>query len=214
MCGRFTLAAPAKLKALFPALRFPPITARYNVAPTQPILALPNTGENEAQMMIWGMGGNINARAETVALKPSFKHAARERRAIVFADGYYEWKAFGDGKQPYYIHRPDGEPFTFAALWDDERAGSERIRTCTLITTEALPSLQSIHDRMPVILSPQARERWLDPGPLAEQSVDAILHEGEYDLESYPVSLAVNRVANDNPVLIERAEPPEQESLF
>lgn len=214
MCGRFTLTVPAKLRAAFPNYRFPSITPRYNIAPAQPILALPNTGENEAQMMVWGMSGNINARAETVASKPSFRHAAREHRAIVFADGYYEWKAFGDGKQPYYIRRPGGEPFTFAALWDDELAGAERVRTCTLITTEALPSLRTLHDRMPLILSAEARERWLDPKPLEEPSLNAILHEGNVDLESYPVSLAVNRVANDTPVLIERAEPPEQESLF
>ena len=132
MCGRFTLTVPQKLKAMFPKYRFPGLAPRYNIAPTQRVVALPNTGTDEAEMMVWGMSGNINARAETVTEKPSFKRSARERRAIVFADGYYEWKMFGDGKQPYYIRRSDGEPFTFGALWDEELAGvAERVHACT-----------------------------------------------------------------------------------
>lgn len=215
MCGRFTLTFPEQLKTVFPRYRFPKMAPRYNIAPAQPVLAVANAEEDAAEEMLWGMGGNINARAETVAEKPSFREAARTRRAIVFADGYYEWRAMGDGKQPYYIHRPDGAPFTFAALWGDERASSgASVRACTLLTTAASQPLQAIHDRMPVILSERARERWLQPVSLDAAAIAGILADGAYDLESYPVSLAVNKVASDDPTMIVRVEPPHQESLF
>ncbi|HET9030508.1 MAG TPA: SOS response-associated peptidase [Candidatus Aquilonibacter sp.] len=206
MCGRFALTVPAKLKAIFPNYRFPKIVPRYNIAPTQPVIAIPNTGTDEAQMIAWGMGGNINARAETVTEKPTFKHAARAQRAIVFADGYYEWKVLPDGKQPFYVRRADGEPFTFAALHD--------AAACALITTAARGSLASIHHRMPVILTEASRERWLDERPLDDGTIAELLADVVCELESYPVSVAVNRVANDRPALIERVAPPEQPSLF
>src|SRR6185437_16948896 len=153
MCGRYALTVPAKLKSLFPKYRFPAMTPRYNVAPTQEIVALRNDAGDDAEMMVWGMGGHVNARLETVAQKPSFADAFEKRRAIVFADGYYEWQTRQDGKQPYFIHRPDEQPFAFAALWEGN--------ACTLMTTEAAPSLATIHDRMPVILAPDSCEGWL-----------------------------------------------------
>ncbi len=215
MCGRLTLTFPKRLEAVFPRYRFPKIAPRYNIAPSQPVLALASGGEAAAEEMLWGMGGNINARAETITEKPSFREAARIRRAIVFADGYYEWRAMGDGKQPYYIRRIDGEPFTFAALWDEERVSGEGpIKTCTLITTKATAPLQEIHHRMPVILSSGARERWLVPEALEPEAIHAVLNDGAYELESYPVSLAVNKVSNDDARMIERVEPPHQGSFF
>lgn len=196
MCGRYALTVPARLKSLFPQYRFPAMTARYNVAPTQEIVALRNDGAAEASMMTWGMGGNINARVETVAEKPSFRDAFEKRRAIVFADGYYEWQKRPDGSQPYFIHRPDEEPFAFAALYTDDG--------CTLITTQAQGTLADIHDRMPVILTPEVCEAWLTSRELTPFS----------NLVARPVSTAVNLVRNDTAALIKRVEPPEQGSLF
>lgn len=156
--------------------------------------------------MPWGMGGNINARAETVAVKPSFRESLRIRRAVVFADGYYEWQKRPDGSQPYFIHRPDEEPFVFAALWD--------ATGCTIITTDATPQLASIHDRMPVVLPDEFRDAWLANVALESEAATALLTAPLGDLVAYPVSIAVNRVANDSPVLVARVEPPEQRGLF
>ena len=206
MCGRYALTVPARLKALFPKYRFPAIAPRYNVAPTQEIVALRNNADGEAGMMVWGMGGHLNARAESVVEKPSFADALLKRRAVVFADGYYEWQVRQDGKQPYFIHRPDEQPFAFAALWEGD--------ACTLITTEAAPSVASIHDRMPVILTEEFREMWLAANVLEAQTATALLAEPMSDLVARPVSTAVNKVSNDSDVLIKRVEPPHQGDLF
>lgn len=179
---------------------------RYNVAPTQEIVALRNNADGEAAMMIWGMGGHVNARAESVAEKPSFADALVKRRAVVFADGYYEWQVRQDGKQPYFIHRPDEQPFAFAALWEGN--------ACTLITTEAAPSVALIHDRMPVILADDFRDAWLAPMPLEPRAATALLVNPMSDLVSRPVSTAVNKVSNDSEMLVRRVEPPDQQALF
>jgi putative SOS response-associated peptidase YedK len=196
MCGRYALTVPAKLKSLFPKYRFPAIAPRFNVAPTQEIVALRNDADGEAAMMVWGMGGHVNARVETVAEKPSFADAYEKRRAIVFADGYYEWQTRQDGKQPYFIHRLDDAPFAFAALWEGN--------ACTLMTTDAAPSVAAIHDRMPVILTPEFCEAWLDARELHPLT----------DLVARAVSTAVNKVSNDSPTLVKRVEPPQQGDLF
>ena len=206
MCGRYALTVPARLKSLFPKYRFPAMTARYNVAPTQEIVALRNDAHGEAAMMVWGMGGHVNARAESVADKPSFADALLKRRAVVFADGYYEWQVRQDGKQPYFIHRPDEQPFAFAALWEGD--------ACTLITTEAAASVASIHDRMPVILGDEFRDAWLASMPLEAQAATELLAHPMSDLVARPVSTAVNKVSNDSPALIKRVEPPQQGDLF
>ena len=206
MCGRYALTAPQRLKSLFPTYRFPSVAPRYNVAPTQDVLALRNDAHGEAALMPWGMQGNINARFETVAEKPSFRDSLRVRRAVVFADGYYEWQVRPDGKQPYFIHLPDEAPFTFAALFD--------ATGCTLITTHAAPSVASIHDRMTVILSAGFRERGLDERELDGATATELLGHPVSDLVARPVSTAVNKVANDVPALIARVEPPQQGDLF
>lgn len=206
MCGRYALTTPKRLIERFPQYRFPAMTPRYNIAPTQEIVALRNDARGEASLMPWGMGGNINARSETVAVKPSFRESLRVRRAVVFADGYYEWQKRPDGSQPYFIHRADEEPFVFAALWD--------ATGCTIITTDAAPQLASIHDRMPVVLSDEFRDAWLANVALESEAATALLTAPLGDLVAYPVSTAVNRVANDSPVLVARVEPPEQRGLF
>lgn len=208
MCGRYTLTDPSRLAAAFPEYRFPAVAPRFNIAPTQSVLGLRN-GIDAAEFMHWGLRGNINARAESVTVKPTFRDAARERRALLFADGYYEWQSRGDGKQPYFIHRADGAPFAFAALW--ERAPE---LTCAMVTTEATAELSSIHHRMPVILDDAARRAWLAPGAMAADEALEILAHGSNALLAHPVSLAVNRVGNDDAALVRAVRPPEQGELF
>lgn len=228
MCGRYTLTRPERLEGAFPQFRFPRLTPRYNVAPSTPVVALRNTGDCAAEFLEWGLipywageergsAAHINARAESIATKPAFRDAYRLRRAVIFADGYYEWqRGEGTAKQPYHITLADGEPFTFAALWDDWRDpnGMER-RTCAIVTTQASPDLAWIHDRMPVILDGEARERWLSLEPLEPSDARAVLQPREHRFETTPVSTAVNRAwRDDDPALVERVVPPHQGSLF
>ena len=213
LCGRYTLTVPTRLAAAFPEYRFPELAPRYNIAPTQAVLGVRN-GATVAEAFVWGLRANINARAESVADKPTFRDALRERRAILFADGYYEWQVRGDGKQPYYVHRPDGAPFTFAALWELEASPHGTVTTCAIVTTEATPALRSIHHRMPVILSDCDRAAWLTPGSVSAEAALDVLARGDYRVEAYPVSLAVNRVSNDDPSLTREVRPPQQGDLF
>jgi putative SOS response-associated peptidase YedK len=149
---------------------------RYNVAPTQtvPIVKTKDAGW-ESALVRWGLipawardakiGYRlINARADTVATKPSFRSAFKRRRCLVPADGFYEWQKAGKGKQPFYIHRKDEEPFAFAGLWEawENPEDGKEIQSCSLVTTEANALMAPIHDRMPVILDSATCDRWLD----------------------------------------------------
>jgi putative SOS response-associated peptidase YedK len=213
MCGRFTLStSPDALQRAFPTLGIPPdYRPRYNIAPTQSVLAVRvEEGEPRACWLRWGlvpfwakdpaMGNRmINARAETVATKPSFRNAYRQRRCVVLADGYYEWMKVGPTKVPMRIRLPDDSPFTLAGLWERwAPSGGEPLETCTLITTAATPGVAAIHDRMPVILEEDARRRWLDPAtPTGE--LGALLTGYDGVLDAYAVSTVVNSPANDRP---------------
>jgi putative SOS response-associated peptidase YedK len=196
---------------------------RYNIAPTQDILAVREIGgRREPAMLRWGLIPSwakemtagppmINARAETLAEKPAFRTAYRCRRCIIPADGFYEWKKSTNGakgsKQPYYIHRPGGEPFGFAGLWEAWRgraaAASDEsdagIESCTIVTTTANRMLSELHDRMPVILAPADYELWLDPTVDDPDKLQHLLGPTDDDeLLAEPVSTHVNRVANDD----------------
>ena len=152
MCGRFTLTVdPAELKDAFGDFVFPQQFApRYNIAPTQPVLAIPNDAKNTADFFLWGLIpswakdpsiGNklINARGETIAEKPSFRGSFKYKRCLILTDGFYEWKT-REGektKTPYFIHMKDRQPFAFAGLWDEWHSpDGGTLRTCTIITTE------------------------------------------------------------------------------
>jgi putative SOS response-associated peptidase YedK len=181
MCGRYRLSThPHALYEQFALELVNPdereIPPRYNIAPTQPVLAvrLRPDGRRELVLLHWGLIphwakepsiGNrmINARAETVAEKPSFRNALRRRRCLVPADGFYEWQKRGAGpKQPYDIAREDGAPFAFAGLWEHwQGPNGEEIESCAIVTTAANGMMRSIHDRMPVILAPEDYEAWL-----------------------------------------------------
>ncbi len=221
MCGRFTIKA--KTEQLHEAVRGLTITEwrgpRYNVAPTQPVPTVRNLEGRRVEWLRWGLvpawakdasiGSRlINARAETLAVKPAFRAALATRRCVVLADGFYEWAAAGARKQPYFFQRPGGRPFALAGLWESWRppAGDE-LHTCTLITTAANAVVAPVHDRMPVLLDPDAAERWLapgDPAPLLE----LLRPWPDRDLETYPVSLLVNRPAVDDARCVEPLPPP------
>ncbi len=207
MCGRFTLTAdPADLREQFPGLYIPPdLQPRYNIAPSQPVAVIPNDGKNALNFFVWGLVpswakdpsiGNrlINARAETLLEKPSFRNAFRRRRCLVLADGFYEWRKEGRGKTPMYIRLASGKPFAFAGLWEYwSGADGSEILSCAIITTEPNDLMASIHNRMPVILPPQAYELWLQPGEVEPRRLTQFL--APYPAEemiAYAVSTLVN----------------------
>jgi putative SOS response-associated peptidase YedK len=219
MCGRFALTLdPADLQEAFPEFIFPAqVTPRYNIAPTQPILALPNDGTNKADYFTWGLIpswakdpaiGNrmINARAETLAEKPSFRSAYKYRRCLIFANGFYEWQVSPGSKNkiPHFIHLKSGEPFAFAGLWEHwQSADGSEIRSAAIITTEPNAMMSSIHNRMPVILSRHAYAQWLDPVPHFPVDLNSLLIPFPAEkMEAYPISTLVNSPGNDKPEIL------------
>lgn len=212
MCGRYTLGVPpARIAEVFGLLETPELSPRFNIAPTQeaPVIRRRGPGREVAQLR-WGLvpfwakdpaiGSRlINARAETVAEKPSFRSAFRKHRCLVPADGFYEWKPLGRRKQPYYAHRRDGLPFAMAGLHERWHADREdEIRSFTILTTEANPLLRSIHARMPVILPPEAWEPWLDPDATEEALHRLLVPASPDGYEMHPVSTLVNSPAVDD----------------
>lgn len=221
MCGRFTLRTPKERVAReFDLQEMPQVDARYNIAPTQSILAVRQVeDEREAVMLKWGlvpswakdasMGARlINARSETVTEKPAFREAFKRRRLIIPADGFYEWRRMDGKKQPYYFQMRDQEPFGFAGLWDRWRsAGGDVIESCTILTTEANELLRDVHDRMPVILYQDDYQLWLDED-VRQQDLrkDLLRPYSAQKMISYPVSASVNSPRNHNSELIKPLE--------
>lgn len=213
MCGRFTLRASAKdIADLFQVEVGPELFPRFNVAPTQEVLAIRAAADadggspnlREAVRLHWGLIpswakdpkiGNslINARAETVATKPAFRSAFKKQRCLVLADGFYEWKKTGKAKQPYYITRPDGLPFAFAGLYEHWRHGELTIDSCTIITTDANETVKELHNRMPVILAPTDFSTWLNPQEAPPRLQELLRPLPEDELTLFPVSTKVNR---------------------
>ncbi|MCP4140756.1 MAG: SOS response-associated peptidase [Chloroflexi bacterium] len=210
MCGRFTLTVnPADLQDAFTGFRFPPQFApRFNIAPSQPLLAIPNDRSREATFFLWGFIPGwakdaafdrklINARGETLAEKPSFKGAYKYRRCLILADGFYEWKTKSGIKKPHFIFMKSRQAFAFAGLWSDwESADGSRLKTCAIITTEPNELMKPIHKRMPVILPRSAYSQWLDPRPRSDLQSLMRPYPAE-EMEAYPVSTLVNNPAND-----------------
>lgn len=175
MCGRFAQRSdPKRLAKEFKVAEVPQVEARYNIAPTQEILAVREFGDGrEMTFFKWGlvpswakdvsMGARlINARSETVGEKPSFREAFKKRRCIIPADGFYEWQRTGGKKQPFFFRLSDESPFGFAGLWERWQDGEGKaIESCTILTTEANEVLRPVHDRMPVILHPEEYTLWL-----------------------------------------------------
>jgi putative SOS response-associated peptidase YedK len=214
VCGRYVLASPGEVIAgYFRLAEVPEYAPRYNIAPTQAALVVRETqdGEREAVLLRWGLipswakdptigSRMINARAEGLPDKPSFRAAFRRRRCLVPADGFYEWRpAAGGRKQPYFIRLASGAPLALAGLWEEWRAPEGgAIATFTIVTTAASGQLQALHDRMPVVVAPADHDEWLSsPNP----SALLVPWQGE-PFELVPVSTRVNNVANDDPTLI------------
>ncbi|MEW5816407.1 MAG: SOS response-associated peptidase [Spirochaetota bacterium] len=222
MCGRFVgystfdqIRSHFKVETVFPETIHP----SYNIAPQQKVAVVTQEGsERVLSFMHWGLVpswakdasiGNkmINARSETVAEKPAFKNAFRNRRCLIINDGFFEWQGTKGNKKPMFI-KPKGEygPFGFAGLWEiwnskDDK--SEEYRSCTIITTEASESIKPIHHRMPVVLKPSVYVKWLDPAFRDSVGLKDILAGHRYrDFESHPVSRDVNFVKNNDESLI------------
>ncbi len=221
MCGRYILISPPEaIRALFRYAEQPNFPARYNIAPTQPIAIVRSAdGKRQFALVRWGLLPSwvkdprnfsllINARGESVLDKPAFRNAMRRRRCLIPADGFYEWKQAGSGKQPLHIRLATGGPMAFAGLWETWTGpNGEEIETAAIVTTAANRQLAPIHDRMPVILSPDAFDLWLDCKNADAETAAALMTPArEGLLEVYPVSTAVNRVANDTPALVEQVE--------
>jgi putative SOS response-associated peptidase YedK len=223
MCGRFTLASdPAAIQAAFPGIEVPEdILSRYNVAPTQSVAVVRNTGKRQLECVRWGLipswakdpkigSKMINARAETLAEKPSFRTALRRRRCLILADGFYEWRQDtpkGAPKVPIYLRLKGGRPFAFAGLWDEWRTPQGEIwPTCTIVTTAANAVVRQFHTRMPVILRPEFYEPWLDPAEQEPAELSAALQPyAEDEMEFFVVSPRVNSTQYDSPELIQPA---------
>ena len=214
MCGRFTLTTNlGAIAARFGVVRFlEEVGPRYNIAPTQTVIVVSDDGTRHLTQMRWGLIpswakdpaiGNrmINARAETVATKPAFRVALRMRRCLIPADGFYEWQQQGRRKQPVYIALKTREPFGFAGLWEAWTApDGEEIKSCTIITTEANDLLKPIHDRMPVILSKEAEQVWLDPTVQDPARLLPLLAPyAAKSMELYVVGRWVNSPEHDGP---------------
>lgn len=243
MCGRYAASADeAELVEEFDideVVESPP-AASWNVAPTDPVPAIVqrvSSDDGQARRKLvqlrWGLvpswskdprGGArmINARAETVAEKPSFRKAFATRRCLLPADGYYEWYATGTtaagkpGKQPYFIHRGDGARLVMAGLYefwrDDARPADDPeawVRSCSIITTTATDALGHLHDRMPMVIAQEAWADWLDPTLTDPARARELLAVTDAELlASYPVSKAVGNIRNNGPELAEPIEAP------
>lgn len=213
MCGRFAFYSPAEATAaLFGVDGALAVEARYNIAPTQFVAAVRDgaEGDRELVMLRWGLVpfwakdpaiGNrmINARAETVAEKPSYRNAFKHRRCVVLADGFYEWRREGDVKTPYFISLESGEPFGLAALWESwtDKESGDSLQTTTLITREANAFMSPLHHRMPVILQSATADEWMASGTYLEEAA-----EKTPALRAWPVDRRVNNARNEGDELI------------
>jgi len=219
MCGRFTLIVDTtELSETFPQFNLPTdLTPRYNIAPSQAVAVVPNNGQNRVEFFRWGLIpawatdpsiGNrmINARAESLREKPAFRAAYKRRRCLVLADGFYEWRKEPGRKTktPIYVRLSSGKPFAFAGLWEAWHAPDEStLLSCTIITTTPNSLLEQIHNRMPVILDPQAYDLWLDPAEQDPKVLDEWLKPyPAAQMTAYAVSTVVNNPAMDGPECI------------
>jgi putative SOS response-associated peptidase YedK len=215
MCGRFTLKAkPETIAAEFGLDDVPPLEPRFNVAPTQGVAAVrldQETGVRRLGLLRWGLVpswaddpaiGNrmIYARAETVAEKPAYRNAFKSRRALIVADGFYEWQKQASRKQPFHIRPKDDRPFAIAGLWEHWERETRTVDSCALITTGPNELMQTIHDRMPVILRREDYGLWLDPAVKDAAVLAALLRPyPAEEMVATPISTLVNNPANDRP---------------
>lgn len=224
MCARFSLAAPDRVAARYPAFKKPqrPYPPRFNIAPTQDVLAARNDGDGELTTLRWGLvpfwardhanaQKMINARVETLAEKPAFRTALERRRCVIFADGFYEWTGPKKQRQPYrFTVGDDAVPFAFAGLYENWGPRDARVETCTIVTCPPNALLTPFHDRMPAMLADDAVDVWLHgdvPAALA-----TIVPFDTTQMRATPVTPAMNDPAFEDPRALEPA--PVEQSLF
>ena len=235
MCGRYRLSRRKQVleKHFDTSAWEDDWNPRYNIAPTQPVPVMrqhPKEPVRQRSMMGWGLipewskdpsiaTSTINTKSETAATKPAFRDPLKYRRCLVPADAFYEWKRNGTSKQPYCFEVNDGEIFAFAGLWDGwKNAEVQWIKTCSILTTTPNAVTSSVHDRMPVILTPDDYDLWLDPGMQNLSATSELLKPYDAKLmRCYPVSSRVNNVGNDDeecsrPVVV--ADSQNQSNLF
>ena len=215
MCGRYSLTQTIDALATFLDVdERPNLQARWNIAPTQtaPVVRLGDDGARQLAMLRWGLvpgwakdlafGAHaINARAESVAEKPTFKEALRRRRALVPADGYYEWMVTGKTKQPYRFTLKGEGIMVFAGLWERWGTGADTVETFGFVTTDASPDVTPVHDRMPVLLEPQDWAVWLDPKTTVPDLLARLKPPPAGRLVHHPVSIRVNSARSEGPEL-------------
>ena len=221
MCGRFTVRKPKEVIAKqFGVEINEELSPRFNIAPTQQVAAVraaQGGGGKEFVSLKWGLipswakdasiGAKLNnARSETVTEKPSFREAFKRRRAIIPADGIYEWQRTGGAKRPYFFQMRDGSLFGFAGLWDRWRdEDGEVVETCSILTTEANDLFRPVHERMPVVLHPESYDEWLADDPRGVEVLKELLCPyPSSEMIAYPVSPKVNSPQNQGEELIER----------
>jgi putative SOS response-associated peptidase YedK len=236
MCGRFFQSSPSNrvidqfvIREFFEDEAGPTLRPRYNIAPSQPVPVIhtsQDTGRRRLEAMQWGLVPSwskdpssgprpINARSEDAAGKPFFRNAMRKRRCLILADGFYEWKKNPDNpkarKQPFAIQLADKQPFGMAGLWEYWDGHGGPLLTCTIMTTTPNELMADIHDRMPVILSPEDHDRWLDPKlEKADDVADLLRPYPAEQMHAYAISTRVNSPANDD----ERCLEPADTGLF
>jgi putative SOS response-associated peptidase YedK len=225
MCGRYTLtSAPEALRALFRYAEQPNFPPRYNIAPTQPVPIVRFVdGKRQFALVRWGLLPSwvkdpkafsllINARGESVIDKPAFRAAMKRRRCLIPADGFYEWQKVGERKRPFFVRAKGGAPLAFAGLWESwQGPNGEEMETAAIVTTRANKTLAPIHERMPVVVPPEAFDLWLDCVNVDAMIASALIAPAREGLvEAYEVSAAVNRVANDDVRLAEPASAEQE----
>jgi len=227
MCGRFTLHTPEP--RVREAFRLEPagsqssgrvLQPRYNIAPSQDVAIVRDTGPGrELVMARWGLVpfwsktpqtrySTINARIESVAEKPAYRAAFRQRRCLIPADGFYEWRDVNGTRLPQYIHLRDGGVFAFAGLWERWQGDGEVLESCSIIVMPSSAVMQPIHARMPVIVDPANYDNWLDSAITGKPEImRALGSERSGELVSYPVSSRVNSPAHDDSRCVQPVDP-------
>jgi putative SOS response-associated peptidase YedK len=211
MCGRYTLRDPRRALAEFSILeKTPALEPRFNVAPSQGVWAVRVVDASrhaELDMLRWGLTGKpatgspnvVMLRGEGLGKRPPFAEAFRQRRCLLVADGFYEWRRAGQKSFPYYFARPDGAPFAIAAIWEGAESQGGKLDACALITRPAVAPVDAVHHRMPALLAPEHRDRWLDPSFTDVAALNAMLADSPgFALVAHPVSTRVNSPANDD----------------
>jgi putative SOS response-associated peptidase YedK len=208
MCGRYSLVQSKEdLEVQFKVKVANDYQPRYNASPSQLLPVILNDEPGVAQMMFWGLkpvwfhpGKKVylnNVRVENLREKPTFKKDLMERRCLVLADGFYEWQATEEGKQPYRIVLRDKRPFAFAGIWEENKIDDEKVKTFAIITTTPNSVLLPIHNRMPVILAPGDEKKWLK-----EPDLELLNPYSPENMEAYRESKAINNARNESPILL------------